>query len=94
MSEIYGRPLLNLYHFVSGTFCSKDKDCSADNYCTQVTKISIFQPICKPKLDEGASCGSLNPFGMMRIIIGKRDTSEDAKLSNPCKAGLKCEQVG
>jgi len=78
----------------SGTFCNKDKDCAAENYCTEDPQISIFQPICKPKLDEGASCGRSNPFGLMRIMIGKRDTSEDAKLTNPCKTGLKCEQVG
>ncbi|XP_065052795.1 uncharacterized protein LOC135682021 [Rhopilema esculentum] len=78
----------------SGTFCKKDGDCANDNFCTEDPQISVFHPICKPKLDEGASCGSINPFGMLRIAIGKRDLSAQKKLENPCKSGLKCEPVG
>lgn len=54
----------------------------------------MFQKICKPKLDEGASCGGVTPLGIFRIAIGKRDIEAQQKITNPCKTGLKCEEAG
>ena len=77
-----------------GTFCKKDEQCVQDHFCGEDSKFIMFQKICKPKLDEGASCGGVTPLGIFRIAIGKRDIEAQQKITNPCKTGLKCEEAG
>eukprot|EP00794_Sanderia_malayensis_P012819 gene12819-14132_t len=77
----------------SGTFCKQDKECIGDDYCADDPQFSMFHAICKPKLGEGATCGSPNPFGVFKVLIGKNKRSTLEK-QNPCKSGLKCEPVG
>ncbi len=76
-----------------GTFCKKDKDCIANSYCGEDSQFTMFHPICKPKLSEGASCGSASPLGVFKVIMGKRSVAED-DTKNPCMNGFKCEAVG